>query len=73
MDIQISKIDYNLEIQDFCSENSREREIELSGITVEFYLNKFIESSIYIPTEKELTIKEIKETIINTYRGEIKC
>lgn len=62
----LSKIEYNLGIQDLCTENSREREIHLSGITVEFYLNKFIKSSIYIPTYKELTIREIKEEIIST-------
>lgn len=72
MDIQISKIDYNLGINDLYGGDSKEREIQLSGIRAEFYLNKFIESSIYIPTEEELTIEEIKETIINTYRGETK-
>lgn len=72
MDIQIYKIVYNLGIEDLCHENSREREMRLSGLRVDFYLNKFIESSIYIPTEKELTIDEIKEKIKETYRGEIK-
>lgn len=73
MNIQIAKIDYILTIQDLYTDSESERTIKLSGYKVEYYLNKYIESTISIPTEKELSIEQIKEKIINTYRGETKC
>lgn len=71
LDIQISKIECNLDIQDIYGATN-ERIFQLNGYKIEYYLNKYIKSTIDISTDKELTIDEIKDKIRETYRG-VQC
>lgn len=73
MDIKILNIKFNVRTIDVTWDGKTKRTFEPNGYTVEYYLNKFIKSTIEIKTDKELTIDEIKEKIKETYRGETMC
>ena len=72
MDIQIVNMKYKYEIADYYNENKdfiSNREMQLSGYIVEFYLNQYIKSSIDIKANKELSIEEIKNKIQDAFQN----
>lgn len=69
MDIKIMNIQCNWRIEDLYIEHARQRIFQLGGYTVEYYFNKYIKTTIEIPSSKELTIDEIKEKIKEIYRS----
>lgn len=69
MEVRILNIRYNLKEDWLYTEDASKRTLEMKGYTVEYYLNNYIRSIIEIPTNKELTIDEIKGKIKETYRS----
>ncbi|WP_026881410.1 hypothetical protein [Clostridium akagii] len=69
MEITLTDIKYNWDIQDVYYANEKHQERTLKGYTVLFLINEDIESKMDIWTQQELSIEGIKAKIKEKLEG----